>query len=253
LLSWFQINQSLLLLLRAVCLAKKQQYIFYWLWFDQIGARTHNLPQLKLLCRNVLISMGVSSDPFCLTMGRYAEFWHRLEKSLITLWTFSLWCAIVQRNLLTNKSEIEYMYIYVENRMYHSEVRGCTNTHFEVTLINADLKTTVRWRSDIMHCSFSLPFFLVLVRFSYLFVWWCLTPLLTIFQLYSGGQFYWWRKSEDPEKTTVVSQVTYKLYHIMLYTSPWSRFELTTSVVIGTDCIGSCKSNYHTISLHPGV
>jgi hypothetical protein len=38
------------------------------------------------------------------------------------------------------------------------------------------------------------------------------------------------------------------LYHIMLYTSPWARFELTTSVVIGTDCIGSCKSNYHTIT-----
>ena len=34
----------------------------------------------------------------------------------------------------------------------------------------------------------------------------------------------------------------------MLYTSPLSRFELTTSVVIGTDCIGSCKSNYHTIT-----
>ena len=29
---------------------------------------------------------------------------------------------------------------------------------------------------------------------------------------------------------------------------PWSRFELTTSVVIGTDCIGSCKSNYYTIT-----
>jgi hypothetical protein len=25
-------------------------------------------------------------------------------------------------------------------------------------------------------------------------------------------------------------------------------FELTTSVVIGTDCIGSYKSNYHTIT-----
>jgi hypothetical protein len=42
--------------------------------------------------------------------------------------------------------------------------------------------------------------------------------------------------------------VTDELYHIMLYTSPWSRIELTTSVMIYTDCIGSCKSNYHVIT-----
>ena len=62
---------------------------------------------------------------------------------------------------------------------------------------------------------------------------WNGTPLLTLFQLYRGGQFYWWRKPEYPEKTTDLPQVTDKLDHIQLYRVHLSMSEIQTNNVSG--------------------
>jgi hypothetical protein len=53
-------------------------------------------------------------------------------------------------------------------------------------------------------------------------------PLSTIFQLYHGRQFYWWRKPEDPEKTTDMLQVTDKLYTMLTIGIKDNRNELNS-------------------------
>ena len=91
---------------------------------------------------------------------------------------------------------------------------------------------------SITLCSYALH------RKRFGLVLWCLTPLSTIFQLNSDGQFYWWRKPEYQEKTTDLWQVTDNLNGWIEYTM--NGIELTTLVVMDTDYTCNCKSNHHT-------
>jgi hypothetical protein len=52
-------------------------------------------------------------------------------------------------------------------------------------------------------------------------IFWCLTPLSAIFQLYHGDQCMWWKKPENLERTADHGQATGKLYHL------WLRVECT--------------------------
>ena len=73
-------------------------------------------------------------------------------------------------------------------------------------------------------------------------------PLSTMFKLYCRRQFFLLLEETrvPEEKHRPVANQTFS-HNVVLSTPCLGEFELTTLVVIGTDCIGNCKSTYHTI------
>jgi hypothetical protein len=65
----------------------------------------------------------------------------------------------------------------------------------------------------------------------------CMHSIFIIIYLFIGFDFIF-----------ILGTVTYRFYidkYLFVRFVSWAGFELTTLIVIGTDCIGSYKSNYH--------
>jgi hypothetical protein len=77
-----------------------------------------------------------------------------------------------------------------------------------------------------------------------------LMPLLTIFQLYHGGQFYLLKETGVPGKNHRPASSHWHLfrYCCMAVHLAMSGIHTHNFSVIATDCIGSCESNYHAIA-----
>ena len=84
---------------------------------------------------------------------------------------------------------------------------------------------------------------------------WCLMPFSTIFELYHGGQFYWWRKLEKTTDLFCCKLSHWQtLSHNVVSNTPHHEWGTVWTHNFSGDLHWlqrSCKSNYHTFMTAP--
>ena len=104
--------------------------------------------------------------------------------------------------------------IWPNTKILIDQINTCI-WNIQCYLFNTTNVTLDRWTTNHLFCEILMN--TVACLFVCLFLWWCLTPLSIIIQLYRGGQFYWVRKQEEPEKTTDLSQIRQTLSHNVVH------------------------------------
>jgi hypothetical protein len=137
----------------------------------------------------------ISTKQSPLTTNDWAE-----RDGRISGWKYRFWLGIVSQRWRLKPFTVIHL-------TWYRQLVKWQPSHGTVAIYNALIL-------NIIHNIFNLRYNMI---YSLRLASWCLTSHSTLFQLYRGSQFYWWRKQEASEKTTDLSKVTDKLDHVMLY------------------------------------